>query len=347
MSETVVRYDKKAGAIKVVDIEKQTPLKKIYGLIGVPIEQGQPFSSTDIKVKLEDYDETAAAPSGRQFGSAKVMCDEDGKTTLYIPSKQYNLELPLDFTNAEVCDETKEAELNKEADEESSAKTKKMQLGVENSYIKDAFGIITTGKLADSDGGGFFDYGTSHISPVAKQYGDADFDVMDFINDKLMEVDADRVIIPFEDVKSFKASIADCGGDNCNGKGFIKPDKAGNIHEDGYVLVGTHEDTGTPIYAIKGAVRVKSLDANGDEIWTKVKLLDSGMMLFARKNTIIPAFGGLQTIVNKKFSLPKKIKWRMFMTVNEKKGLVKANLQSGLTPILPSSKNIELVTGLK
>jgi len=348
MSVTVVNFNPKADAISVLEIDKQRPIKNIYNLIGLPIEKGKQFVSKDITVNLEDYDETATAPSGRQFGDAKVMCGEDGKTTLHIPSKQHNLEAPLNFDENVVCDVTNEAEMTKEANQLSAKKVKLMQIGVENSYILDSFSIIKTGKLPASDGGGYFDYGTDHISVAGTQYGTADFDIMEFIGDKLAELDADKVIIPFADIKDFKKSIQDCGGNSCDGKGFIKPDKKDTkLNVDGYILVGYHEDTMTPIYAIKGAVKVKSLDANGDEKTTSVNLLDTGMMLFARPNTIFSAFGGLQAIVNKKFSVPKKASWRAFMAVDEDKSLVKGRLLSGLTPVFPSSKNIELVTGLK
>ncbi len=344
---TIVEYRDGSKPIKVLEIQKQRPLLNIYSLIGLPIEKGKAFVTKDIKIQIEDIDEQRAAPTGRQFGQAKVLCGEN-ETTLIIPSLQHNIRQPLNFDENDICDADNETAMSREAERKAIQKNKLMQISVENSYIAKSFGIIKTGKLPDNDGGGAFDYGMSHIQVSSKKYGDTGFDVMEFIGDVLADIDADRILIPYEDVKLFKASIVDCGGNSCDGKGFIKPDKkSGNLNEDGYILVGYHEDTGTPIYAIKGRVKEKVIDAStGESKWEEVSLLESGMMLFARPNTIIPAFGGLQVVKNG-YSVPAKIKWRVFKEVDKDKGLLDARLQTGLTPILPSSKQIRLATGLK
>jgi len=332
---------------RFIKLDSKKPAMKLYRLFASDFRKGSKKSTSTIRVEIDNIDETRAAPTGKQFANANVICSKDGKKELFIPSVQFNLKEDLVFEDGFECSEEKEKLDN--IQRETAKKIGLLYTGVENRVVAIGFGIIKTGKLQAH--GATFDFGNSFIqaATASEKYSEAEFDVMAFIDSKLADVDADKILIPYSDINDFKGSIKDCGGNSCDGRDFIKAEASekGNLARDGYILVGYHEGTMTPIYAVSAKIteNVRN-ETTGESETQAITLLEPGQMLFIKSNIIRHSFGALQKVKDG-VSLPGRTDFRFFKKIDDEKGFVYARLQTAPTPYLVDTEGLILVNGLK
>ena len=356
MAVTVEKvYGKGTNEELVTTIIPNAPIMNVYSLFAMSVLDAQLSSTKEIKISNITLDETKMMPTGKQFASANIVCETDGTTSLVIPPVEYNLQGDHSITEDELpegYDDCKDrgAVLAQVAEDKARKVQQGMYKGVLNRNAQIGLGILFTGELKAHNSS--YTFGTDHIVASPSAYGDANFDIMDFINDKLMAGSYDKVCISALDQKAFKASMVNCGDNTCTTKGFIKFDGVQeNIKEKGYLLMGHHEDTMTPIYAVDATVKdVVRDEATGKKTTSNVVLFPKGKMTFTGGKPIRHKFAAMQwtgSTAGVKISMPKRVRFRQWQESDDTNtNLLNGRLQTGLTPYVASFEDVLVVTGL-
>jgi hypothetical protein len=345
-------YKHGCDVTKVVTITPNKPIMNAYLHFASNPVTAPATSSKNIIIENSTIDESVMAVTGKQFASADIICCEDGTTNLMIPSVEYNLAGSCSLTEDDLPEEcntcTTDAEMAKSAREKELKVQAGLYKGTLNRTAQIGMKILTTGVLEAHNSS--FNFGTSHIEATTalEKYGEASFDVMDFISKKLDSGIYTKVTISGADVRAFKKSIKNCGDNTCTTKGFIpaKTESGASLVEKGVMLIGYHEDTMTPIYAVSAKVKDKVRDETTGKVkQEQIDLLPKGMMIFTNGKPIQHKFGGLQ-IEKNGISMPRRVKFRQFKEIDKGTQLITGRLQTNLTPYVASFENVKVVGGL-
>jgi len=356
MSVTITKvYKKGTNEDLVTTIIPQSPILNVYSLFAMSVLKAPLSPTKEIRVTNVTIDETKMMPTGKQFASANIVCEADNTSTLVLPPVEYNLQGDHSITDDDLPEGYEDCKdrttvLTQVANDKARLVQMSMYKGTLNRNVQIGMNILFTGKLEAHNSS--FTFGTDHIVASEKQYGDDGFDIMDFINDKLMEGSYDKICISSADIKAFKGSMVDCGNDSCTTKGFVKfTGTQENIKEKGYIQLGYHEDTMTPIYAVDATVRdVVRDETTGKKTLANVTLFPKGKMTFTRGTPIRHKFAAMQwtgKAGDTNVSMPKRTRFRQWQEVSDANtNLISGRLQTGLTPYVASFEDVLVVTGL-
>lgn len=353
MGVTVTKeYKKGTEQFVVTTLTPNKPIQNIYALVADDPTAAPTSPTKSILIKNVTHDETEMMPTGKQFATADIIRHDDDTTDVVIPPVEYNLDGENSITEEDIPPEYDDEECTNRgtllaniAEEKSLKIQAKMYKGILNRTTQIGLNILFTGKLEAHNSS--FNFGNDHIEVAEKVYGEAGFDVMEFVSDKLFDRNFSKIIISAADIKGFKSSLQECTANDCKTKGFVKyTEKQEPIVEVGYMLFGYHEDTMTPIYAVSASVKEMVRDETTGKLKKEtIQLFPKGSMAFVGGKPIKHKFGALQ-IKKNNVSAPRKMRFRQWQETDENTQLVSERMQTCLTPFVASFEDVLIVTDL-